>query len=618
VLIVLALLLLTLFFIRSVNPNVAQGDATQIFLPISQLNFVGQVGAANLSRTLVVVGLANQTLNITLAATDIYDNSDGNTISASSIVISPSSFNLSRSNEQTINITIQTSRVPVGIYQGAIALTSTNATATTTIGIPVTVNIEPVSSVLNQQLVYLSVSQLNFIGQVGAANLSRTLVVVGLTNQTINVQLIPTELYDNATGKIIPASSLVINPSSFSLSRLNDTIDISISTSGVTSDLLQPATYQGAIIVISTNATTTATSSIPVTIKMTPAFFFSYWLIFLISMVVLILLSFLLAESNPVSALAKFFVVFLGILAILCYFLSIITTSLTDPGNIISTVLIAPFAVYLINYVRDLRTDQSGLESAARQSRNKNVGTDIDTLVNVIGELSTHFVSFTSSIYYEKGLISDKVWEKERKEGVSSDFPLVRLEQYYSFVSKYNQYYSYALKATKKETKEERTTLEAFDVFRKNYAELEKLLFVNLQYDLGNLTRMSLSPLKMDYPRITRSLLGVLVDSEILRNEKYKSEIEKSELTSGELRKICKEMYQAKSIQSFLIYMEKAFKEKYEKLTESSEKLPPLPSNHKQSKKEPQIKGTFTVDVKNNDDSDKSDEKSQNNGSLDK
>jgi arsenate reductase-like glutaredoxin family protein len=96
-----------------------------------------------------------------------------------------------------------------------------------------------------------------------------------------------------------------------------------------------------------------------------------------------------------------------------------------------------------------------------------------------------------------------------------------------------------------------------------------------------------------------------------LQKEKYKDEIEKSEPASGDLKKICKKIYQAKSIQSFLECIDIQFKEKYKELTASSERLPPLPPSHQQSNKKPQIEGTFTVDVKKNDDSDRSNEKPQ-------
>ena len=140
--------------------------------------------------------------------------------------------------------------------------------------------------------------------------------------------------------------------------------------------------------------------------------------------------------------------------------------------------------------------------------------------------------SFNSKFYEENGLLSDRIWKQDRREGASSDFPLIRLEKYYSLVKIHNNYYSYALKL-----KKEQETLSfmvinsrsivprglfvpsvefdfaAFDNFRKQYSELEGILFVNLQYDLGRLTSLSLSPLRMDYPRITRPLLYVLVYS---------------------------------------------------------------------------------------------------------
>jgi hypothetical protein len=497
----------------TVNIETASSSLTQqVYLPISQLNFVGQQGVANLDRTLVVVGLTNQTINVKLVPTDLYDNTTGKTIPASSVVIDPSSFTLSQSN-MTVNISINASGVALGTYQGVIVLTSTNATTTVTTGIPITVNIETASASLTQQQVYLPTSQLNFVGAQGSASISRTLTVVGFTNQTVSVTLVRTDLYDNTTGNVIKANLINIDPDSFNLSQTNITINISINTSGIASDtLLQAATYQGVIVLTSTNATTTVTTGIPVTVKIEPIYFpFTQWIFF--SILVSVFISLFFGEVEKVQfRFTKFVVILFGVFAAGAYFILILSASLTDPGNIIYTALIIPFIGYLIYYVKDLRADRKSLEDTALGIRNAGIQKDVGTLVDLMGELSTHYGSF-KSVYHKDGSISEEVWKKERKEGITVDFPLLRLEQYYAYITIYNQHY---LKGVKALALDSNAHDETFEKFRKKYAELESLLYVNLQYDLGNLTALSLSPLKTEYPRISRALLNNLVDAGVL------------------------------------------------------------------------------------------------------
>jgi hypothetical protein len=167
--------------------------------------------------------------------------------------------------------------------------------------------------------------------------------------------------------------------------------------------------------------------------------------------------------------------------------------------------------------------------TAARTTRDKNIATDTGVLTNLISELSTHTVSFTSKYYYAGGILSDTIWKKQRIEGASSDFPLVRIEQYYSLIALYNKYYPAAMKisewqnhqsqpkpANASNETDDATVLEIFELFKEKYGQLERLLFVNLQYDLGNLTNLTISPLSMNYPRISKPLLNVFVDLKVL------------------------------------------------------------------------------------------------------
>jgi hypothetical protein len=590
-----------IFIVFSFFPSrltVAQSSASeQVSLPVGQLNFVGEQGVANLSRTLVIVASTNQTVNVTLTPTDLYDNSDGNVIPASLIDINSTSFSLPPSSEQTVEVVVNVSGVPIGTYQGAIALTSTNTTTTATINIPVTVNIEPLGSIPQQQ-VYLPISQLNFVGEQGGAEMNRTLVVVGLTNQTINVTIFATDLYDNTTGRSIPASLIDINSTSFNLSRSSETVNISIKPPGIDLTTFQPITYQGTIILTSTNATTTIVISIPVTVKIDPAWALSDQSVLFLLMMVFIAASLVFGEIETLKhRFTKFFVIICGLVAVAIYFVLVFTTALVDAGNLIYTALITPFIVYLTYYVKDLRDERKSLEDAARNVRNQNIGKDVETLTNLMGELTTHYVSFKSRIHKD-GDLSNEVWKKERKEGLTSDFPLKRIEEYYSYITIYNWNYSEARKGK---------DVPNFEKFREKYAELETLLYVNLEYDLGALTILDLSPLQMEYyPRITDPLVKELINSNVLDKNYLNGLFERQsspssfrrDLSYKQLQKISKTIYEGKNTAKFLHHIDERFEEKYKELMTLAGSLHEPPDKPEKPKDESQIEGTYTLNAK--------------------
>jgi hypothetical protein len=600
----LTLAFLTMFSLAPIQMAVAQNNPSQqVYLPISQLNFVGVQGINNLSRTLIVVGLTDQTVYVTLARTDLYDNSDGYVIPASLIQINSTKFSLTQSSEENIYVGISTSNASIGTYQGAIILTSTNTTTTTTTNIPITVFIEPTSASLTQQQVYLSNSQLNFVGEQGDKNLSRTIVAVGLTNQTVKAELAATELYDNASGKSIPANSVVIDPLNFSLSQSYQNITITIITENISSFALLPMTYQGNIILTTTNATATSVTSIPVTVKIGLPTFSSDQLGWILAVIVLIGVSLVVGEIEGIQRgiikrFSKFIVVIAGISAVGIFFLLILSTSLVDTGNLIYTALISPFIAYLIYYVKNLRDERKSIETAARTVRNQNIGKDLESIQNLMGELTTHYVSFTSKIHKNDALTSD-TWKKERKQGTASDLPLLRIEQYYSYITVYNYHYSLAVKAKLEET----PVSQEFLNFKNTYAELEKLLFVNLEYDLGSLTALDLSPLQMEYPRITTTLLNVLNDSGVLQNlhkKKWLKRSKKREFNYIDLQKMSKQIYSGENTAKFLEYICEKFDDTYAELMELAKFLSPMVEPQveiEKPEKPPQIKGTYTVDV---------------------
>jgi hypothetical protein len=104
------------------------------------------------------------------------------------------------------------------------------------------------------------------------------------------------------------------------------------------------------------------------------------------------------------------------------------------------------------------------------------------------------------------------------------DLPVLNLEQYYNFVNIYNRYYSCAIELTKDKhelKKDDDDFLESFEAFRSAYAELETVLYVDLSYYLGLIVKANLSPLPVEFPRVTRILLKKCIDYGVLDAKKY-------------------------------------------------------------------------------------------------
>ncbi|MGD0978309.1 MAG: hypothetical protein ABR962_04115 [Candidatus Bathyarchaeia archaeon] len=452
-------------------------------------------------------------------------------------------------------------------------------------------------------LVAVSNSQLSYFGVEGVSSLNRTISIIGIVDENVNVTVISGDLYNNNTGKVISSYEVTISPPSFSLSK-GDVANVSISLETVGKGA---GTYQGVILVTATTTTTNVTiSNIAITanIESKNALLVQYGIIFVI--LVLIAVALLFGETDTFR-FTKFVVVVSGLVAVGLWLVSIVTSSITDTGNIISTILIAPFIGYVIYYVKDKREDRRDREKTSRTIRNTGIAGDIDILRNLMGEITAHYSSFIS-VYDESGLVSRKAWDSSRKQGIVLDVPLLRLEEYYHLINSYNRYYLRAAKLTKEKKKQSITKKEfdydLFDEFRKAYAELEKILFVNLQYDLGWLSNTCLSPLKVEYPRSTRTLLFELVDCgalkppEFVDKEKYKDRIRDWELGPRDFQKINEQIYRGENTQKFLKHVDEQFKTKYHKLIGSFELLPPLPEDSKDSKNgNPLVKGTFTLDV---------------------
>ena len=388
-------------------------------------------------------------------------------------------------------------------------------------------------------LVALSPTTLSFVG--GQTQLNRTLTFVGITNQTVNVTLVPTDLYDNNTGKTLSANDIEITPLTFNVTVTDNQTNVNIS---LNASQTQGGTYQGTILVITkiynstTNNLQINATNIYVSAIIQPgiSFFFEPQYLLIILIVVLELAAFLYPDEWRFK---KFFVVLFGG-SVLILWVSILLIYGFSPINsilsTIGTIVIIPFFAWVINYLNEKRTTENEKEKSSRTIENEGNASDIELVRNVLGELETHFASFKPNfygkskadlriLYNESGIISRKVWDASCRQGVMSDLPLFELAIYYDLVNIYNRYYSCAIELTKDKNeplaKDSTSFLESFEVFRSDYAELETVLFINLSFYMGLFIKTNLSPLPIEFPRITRPLLNRLIDYKILDTGKY-------------------------------------------------------------------------------------------------
>lgn len=470
------------------------------------------------------------------------------------------------------------------------------------------------------QLITLSTDELNFLGTEGVTNLSQTLRIVGIGDEKVNVTLFSADLYDSSSGKTISFNEMNIVPDLFSLSRNEEkAVNIMLNTLGVSA-----GTYQGTILVTATTTTTITETKIKVITKIkieNP--WISQWGPLIATLIVIAIALNLPEEKKERKFLnrardflnthysKKFFLVFLGMLSVFLWFLSLVTSSFGDPSNIISTILIGPFVGYVIYYVKDKREETKEKEKASRALLTGGIEKDIELLRNLLGETTSHFASFNSKYYHKSGLLSREAWDKSSKEGLISDIPTGRIAKYYGFVDLHNAYYSCVMKLStekdknKSETSEASQLISLFEAFRKKYLDLETILFVNLSYDIGLFGATYLSPLPVGYPRVSGTLVfklkeyGVLKPSDYEENDvSFKNKIE--ERDTNLLEKICANIYRSENTSKILVEINEHFDQTYKELEECVKKLPSLPKEcaEKKKKERPIVKkGAFVLEV---------------------
>lgn len=387
-------------------------------------------------------------------------------------------------------------------------------------------------------LVSLSSNEIKFAGSLNAELAPRTFTVYGLSEIPVSVLIDTNELYENNTGVIVSEDKLSVNPPSFNISNAeaqNVTVTFDATDVGA-------GTYSGAIVVIATNGNGTTTSStiyIIVGITGPSESFFSSFQNYLVWAI--LGLSFLGYVYKEKWRLKQYLVIGISILVTYIWIYMIFALGFDDLNSTIATIIIAPYLTYAATYLTEKRSQRTEREKTSIAVRNEGIKEDINLMRCILGELTTHFASFTPN-YYDKekptvsakllfskgnGELSRKIWDDSTKQGMVANITILEIEKYYEFIDLYNRYYSCARTITENMSEKtfeevaETTFFVKFGEFRKKYAELENVLFVNLSYYLGLFNKTNLSPINVDYPRVTRTLLKKLVDYEVLAPDEY-------------------------------------------------------------------------------------------------
>lgn len=395
-----------------------------------------------------------------------------------------------------------------------------------------------VSDFQDSWLISLSTSELDFSGAVDGELPDRSFTVYGISEGSVAVKVYANELYDNSTGVVVSENKLSVSPAAFDIVNA-ESRKINVDFDGTDVD---EGTYLGTIVVVATSENGTTTSSkIGVTARISIApepFFYSFKNVLIVAILVLSLLGWLYKEEW--RGLKQYIVVGVAILVAYIWIYLLLVYGFGDLNTVVAAVLITPYLTYAATYLTEKRTQRSEKEKTSLTVRNEGIKEDINLIRNILGELTTHFASFTPDYYgpdplpsakllFSKGNgeLSRKVWDESTKQGMIANITVLEIEKYYEFIELYNKYYSCAMFLTENMSEQafeelaHTTFFVKFHDFRKKYAELEKVLFVNLSYYLGLFNKTNLSPLSVDYPRVTRTLLQQLVDYEVIDLDKY-------------------------------------------------------------------------------------------------
>jgi hypothetical protein len=395
-------------------------------------------------------------------------------------------------------------------------------------------------------LAALSSTEINFYGKEGTLPKSRNLIIVGLADG-VQVTLVASDLYCNTSDVNITVKFNHTGPVLVS-KNVSKAVEISLGSTA------KAGIYKGSIIVTATaNENITATNlAVVATITALNPWFSSvvqWGLIILIGFLIFVALTYpydwklyfdrrrrSFSKTGGSEILSKeILLVGVGVTVSILWLWSLVSFPFGDPSTVITTILISPFLAYAIGIVKDKRTERLEKEKASRTLRDEGIKKDIELVTSLIGEIGTHFSSFKPNYYEEKagkkpeytpsllyqatGLLSSDVWAKSCRQGFVADIHTLHLEKYYDLIPLYNQYYTRAITLVK-EGKFKTCQKEFFKPFercREKYGALETVLFIYLSYILELYSKTSLTPLKLEHPRITRTLLKKLIDYRILK-----------------------------------------------------------------------------------------------------
>lgn len=449
-------------------------------------------------------------------------------------------------------------------------------------------------------LIALSSDELTFYAKENGDSYQANLTLVGLAAENgVAVRIIASDLYDNSSGKAI--SNLKISDEGFDLKQNdNKTITVILDPS-----VIKAGTYEGVLIITATNKTASAeilTENIKITAEIEGA---PLWykldyiqVLFVVGAIIPIFLGLLLPDKATLRYYSKrFWLVVFAAISVSFWLGSIVSFSFSEPGTIINTVLVTPFLTYVVSFVKDKRTERLDEEKTSRTIRNAGLKEDIILINNLIGDMATHCASFSPNFYAKKmqrfhaqkeaikldfeprllypetGLIERKVWIDSCRQGFVADIQTLHLEKYYDFVPLYNQFYTEAMKRAKKLDPKTPVSIEdteffkPFEAFRAKYSELQKVLFVYLTYILELYSKTTLTPLKTEYPRITRTLLYKLIEYKILIPWDFIYDNGKIEFKEFSKQKILEKMEEDESLKTNSLLSENniidSFKNKY-------------------------------------------------------
>ena len=416
-------------------------------------------------------------------------------------------------------------------------------------------------------LIALSSTNITFYGEKDTSLEARNLTIIGLED-SVNVTLIPSDLYSNGTGKSTSINltifgSLATDNYSFMTNKSEQTlITVTISPLGKT------GTYTGSITITATVKENITITNLPVVVTIVPVNLWNSLVQWssVAAVAILIFIGLMVQDDRWIPKKEqiidihynkhkiswkiparifllkrKVWVPIIGILVSIIWIYLMVAADFGGPATVFNALLVGPFVAYSVAVVKDIRTERLEKEKTSRTIRDDGIKKDLELIGNLIGEMATHCASFRPNFYEEKltkpaiddsprllysktGIISRDVWDKSCRQGFVADIHTLHLEKYYDFVPLYNQCYSQAMTLTtpeKSDTEEKRKEnekfLKPFEAFRKVYGDLQEVLFVYLSYILELYSKTTLSPMKLQYPRITRTLIYKLIDYEILK-----------------------------------------------------------------------------------------------------